>query len=86
MEINVGNDLNRHLRNEKMEMTKYSEAGIVVITIPEKLTNNREYAIGGVLLLLKRNNQHLKITAIGFTPPQNGYFECFLNLEEKSYV
>lgn len=86
MEIKIDDDLNHHLRNEKMEMTKYSEVGIVVISIPEKLTNNREYAIGGALLLLKRNNKHLKITAMGFTPPQNGYFECFLNLEEKSYI
>jgi hypothetical protein len=87
MEIKVDCDLNRILSNDKMKMTKYSnETGIVVITIPEKLTNTREVAIGAALHLLKRNNPHLKITAMGFTPIQNGHFECFLSLEEKSFV
>lgn len=83
MEIKVDSDLNLILENDKMKMIQYSETGIVVITIPEKLTNIREVAIGVALHLLKRNNPHLKITAMGFTPIQNGHFECFLSLEEK---
>lgn len=76
-------DLRFHLTNEQINLSKRNDSGIVVLTIPEKTTNSRDFAIEIALALLKKDNQHLKITAIGFTPYQNGVCECIVNFEEK---
>ena len=85
MEVKTNNgNLKLHLKNEKIELCRHNDQGIVALTIPKKTTNERSYAVEMVLALLKKENQHLKITAIGFTPPNpDGSFECFINFEEK---
>lgn len=77
-----GSELNLLLTRQNM-CIHACNSGVVTLTIPEKPVKDRNYAIRTALSVLKMDNLHLKITAIGFTPCKDGFYECIINFEEK---